>query len=303
MSEIILHHYQFSLFAEKIRRILAYKNVTWRSVEQPITAPKPDMTPLTGGYRRIPVMQIGADVYCDSACIARRLEALFPTPACFPADQAGVAQIIEDWADRRLVQQIMPTMVLAMLPKLPPDILVDREALSPTMTKPILMRVAPHTFAQARLSLDRLDAQLRGRPFLLGDAFSIADAACFHPIWFMKHDATAFGEIRSRPALAAWFAQIEGFGCGRVETMTSAAALSIARDARPQDVADTVVANPGGLALGDRVTVLPDDYGPEETRGTLAAMTVDRVTILRRDPDLNDIAVHFPRVGYRIFKQ
>jgi glutathione S-transferase len=303
MSEIILHHYPFSLFAEKIRRILAYKDVAWRCVEQPIVAPKPDLTALTGGYRRIPVMQIGADVYCDSACIARRLETLFPEPSCFPTQQIGVAQMIEDWADRRLVAQIMPTMVLAMLPRLPPDILVDREALSPTMTKPALTRVAPYTFAQARLSLDRIDAQLRDRPFLLGDAFSIADAACFHPIWFMKHDATAFAEVESRRALAAWFGRIESFGCGRVEAMTNAAALATAREATPQAVPETVVAIPGGLVPGDQVTVLPDDYGPEETHGTLAGLTADTVTILRHDPALRDIAVHFPRVGYRVFKR
>jgi len=303
MSEIILHHYPFSLFAEKIRRILAYKNVAWRCVEQPITAPKPDLTPLTGGYRRIPVMQIGADVYCDSACIARRLETLFPEPACFPAGQSGVAQVVEDWADRRLVQQIMPAMVLAMLPRLPPDILVDRAALSPAMTLPMLTRVAPHTFAQARLSLNRLDAQLRDRPFLLGDRFSIADAACFHPIWFMKHDAIAFSEVASRRALAAWFARIEAFGCGRVEAMANEAALTIAREAAPQDVAEGVAANPDGVSLGDRVTVLPDDYGPEETHGTLAALTADEITILRHDAAVRDIAVHFPRVGYRVFRQ
>jgi len=51
-----------SLFAERIRRILAFKKMAWRSVEQPMMAPKPDLTPLTGGNRRIPVLQIGADV-------------------------------------------------------------------------------------------------------------------------------------------------------------------------------------------------------------------------------------------------
>jgi glutathione S-transferase len=55
MSEIILHHYPESHFAEKIRRILAYKGRPWRGVEQPFMMPKPDLIPLTGGNRRIPV--------------------------------------------------------------------------------------------------------------------------------------------------------------------------------------------------------------------------------------------------------
>jgi len=78
MSQIILHHYDISPFSEKVRRVLAFKDIAWRAVEQPMMAPKPELTPLTGGYRRIPVMQIGADVYCDTALIIRRLEFLHP---------------------------------------------------------------------------------------------------------------------------------------------------------------------------------------------------------------------------------
>ena len=102
MPEVILHHYPLSHFSEKIRRILAYKKMAWRAVEQPLMMPKPDLTPLTGGYRRVPVLQIGADIYCDSACIARRLERIQPEPACIPLDQAGVITLIEEWAGYRL---------------------------------------------------------------------------------------------------------------------------------------------------------------------------------------------------------
>ena len=110
MSDIILHHYDISPFSEKVRRILAFKRVPWHAVEQPIMAPKPELTPLTGGYRRIPVMQIGADVYCDTALIVRRLEQLHPEPTVIPAALAGAAAVLEDfrsasefWRARRSV--------------------------------------------------------------------------------------------------------------------------------------------------------------------------------------------------------
>src|SRR5258705_13318257 len=116
MQELILHHYPLSFYAEKIRRILAYKKLPWRSVEQPMMMPKPDLTALTGGYRRIPVLQIGADVYCDTELIARRLEALQPNPPCFPAKEAGLARLIEDWADHRFTSQIVPSVIVEMMP-------------------------------------------------------------------------------------------------------------------------------------------------------------------------------------------
>ena len=57
-TELILHHYAMSPFAEKIRAILGYKGLSWRSVDIPVVMPKPDLTALTGGYRKTPVLQI-----------------------------------------------------------------------------------------------------------------------------------------------------------------------------------------------------------------------------------------------------
>ncbi|KYF62793.1 glutathione S-transferase family protein [Sorangium cellulosum] len=302
MAEIILHQYPLSLFAEKIRRILAYKKVAWRSVEQPMMAPKPDLTPLTGGYRRIPVLQIGADVYCDTACIARRLEELQPEPACFPAGQSGLAAMIEDWADHRFMAQVVPPMVVELFPVLPPGILEDRAAMSPALIKEAIFGAAPHALSQARLSFDRLEGQLRERPFLLGDAFSIADAACFHPVWFLKQSARLFAEIEARPALAAWFARIEGFGPGDARPMTPAEALAIARASEPADVAGGEIARGEELRPGDAVTIAADDHGPEESRGVVARISASEITVRRRDPAVGEIALHFPRAGYRIRK-
>jgi len=82
---LILHHYPTSPFAEKIRLILGFKGLAWKSVLMPPVMPKPDLVALTGGYRRAPVLQIGADVYCDTALIAQVLDRLHPSPALYPA--------------------------------------------------------------------------------------------------------------------------------------------------------------------------------------------------------------------------
>jgi len=299
MSDIILHHYPRSFFAQKVRTILAFKRVAWRSVEQPMMMPKPNFTALTGGYRRVPVLQIGADVYCDSALIARELERRYPAPTIYAG--CPISQTFEDWADRRLVQQIMPSVVLKMLPTLPADVLADRAAMSPAMTQQMLERIAPHTFAQARLSLDRLDALLRATPFLLGDEFSLADAACHHPIWFLRNDATLFGEVQTRPALAAWFERITAYGVGDVTALESEEALAIACDS--QATCDGgVVANAEGLKRGDATAIVADDYGVETTCGSLVALTADEIVLARRDPRVGDVAVHFPRIGYRVVR-
>jgi glutathione S-transferase len=84
MDDLILHHYAGSPFAEKVRLMLGFKGLPWRSVTVPAVMPKPDLLALTGGYRRTPNLQIGADIYCDSALVARVLEARQPSPTLLP---------------------------------------------------------------------------------------------------------------------------------------------------------------------------------------------------------------------------
>ena len=69
---LILHHYPQSPVAHKTRMALGIAGATWQSVEIPRIPPKPLLMPLTAGYRRTPVLQIGADIYCDSQNIAIR---------------------------------------------------------------------------------------------------------------------------------------------------------------------------------------------------------------------------------------
>ena len=303
MSEIIFHHYALSPFSEKIRRILAVKGLPWRSVDQPIMMPKPELVALTGGYRRIPVLQIGADVYCDTALIARCLEARHPSPGVLPAEQAGLIGMIEDWADHRLFFQCVPPVIRAIYEQLPPGFLDDRAAMSPALTKDGLFKAAPQAWTQAQLSLDRLERQLTGTDFLLGEHFTLADAACYNPIWFLKNDAALFAEVQARPALAAWFKRIEAVPDAQVQEMTTAQSLAVARDSKPLATPSSAALTGVDYAVGEQVAVGADDYGPEQTSGRVTAISAESVTIEREDPALGAVAVHFPRAGYRVVKR
>ena len=80
MSDMILHHYPTSPFSEKVRVAFGIKGLAWKSVIIPRILPKRDLMPLTGGYRKTPVLQIGADIYCDTQLILREIERRAPEP-------------------------------------------------------------------------------------------------------------------------------------------------------------------------------------------------------------------------------
>ena len=185
MSDVILHHYTLSPYAEKARLALGLKRIDWLGVKTPFMMPKPDLTPLTGGYRRAPVLQIGADVYCDTSLILRELERRKPLPSLWPRDTEGLATAMSWWIEKAT---FMPAVNLASslaLAKMPPAFIEDRRKFFAGNFEPeTMVAQRPHNLGQLRAHWSALIAILdHGKRFLLGDAPSAADLAAYHPIF------------------------------------------------------------------------------------------------------------------------
>lgn len=299
-AEILFHEYALSPFSEKIRRIFGYKNTTYRSVEQPMWMPKPHLTPLTGGYRRIPVMQIGADIYCDTACIARKLEALQPEPTIFPDGNVAAAEAVAAWADRQLFQACVPLVFGALADMLPPELVLDRQKMRPDLAINTLRAAMPDCRNQLRAACDRLDTTLKTHEFVLGNAFSVADAAIYHCLWFVRNDPDSAAMLSSMSGLAAWMQRLADMGNGNSSPMDAAEAVKIAGDNQPATKRSADTAEPNGLTPGTRVAICGDDLPSDVFEGEVLASCAQEIVIQREDPDLGTLAVHFPRAGYLI---
>jgi glutathione S-transferase len=304
MNDLILHHYPTSPFSEKVRLVLGLKKMRWQSVFVPAIMPKPDVVALTGGYRRTPFMQIGADIYCDSALMCRVIDRLVPTPPLYPAESAGMAEIVAQWADSSLFWTAVPyTMQPAGIAHLfagaPVEALrafgADRAAMSPNL------RRAPLADAAAALSAyySRLEAMLGGgRSFLLGESPSIADFAAFHSLWFMRRAPPVAAAFSDFTRVAAWYERVAGFGHGEPSKLSSEDALAIAAGASGH--APASVAPGQGFEVGDAVTVTPADYAHDDVAGTIVGLDRDEVVIARSDARAGTVHVHFPRIGFHI---
>jgi len=300
LPEIILHQYAISPFSEKIRKILAHKKISWRSVEQPVIMPKPQLIPLTGGYRRIPVLQVGADVYCDTGIIIRKLDELFPEPTIYPRGTEAACHTMNQWADRRFFWATTPVIFEKLGATVPKEFIEDRSKMMQGANFNDIMLLAPDARNQLRAFLDILDTQLAGTPFMLGDSFSLADAACFEPVWFLRAEPTAFARAEKFPNLMRWFKRVDAMGCGDVAPMDPEEALKIARDSTPATVAKADPDDPNGLKPGDRVAVTPDDYGFDPVSGIVVSSSTYEIAIEREDLALGKIVNHFPKIGFRI---
>ena len=306
MSELILHHYATSPFAEKLRLVLGFKRLVWRSVDIPMILPKPDVVALTGGYRRTPFMQIGADIYCDTALMCRVLDRMQPEPPLYPIDVAGVAQIVAQWADSALFWVAAPyTMQPAGSAHLMPGATVDtlkafaadRAAMSPNLRRPTLADGA----AALRAYCARIENMLAdGRPFLLGALPSIADFSTVQSIWFIKRAPPVATVLDPFTRLLAWSERVAGFGHGSATLMTSAEAIEVAAGGSFAALSFEAEA---GLEEGAEVTVTPTDYAHDAVAGRLVGLGPEEVVIARSDERAGQLHVHFPRIAFQIKKQ
>jgi glutathione S-transferase len=263
--------------------------------------PKPDLVPLTGGYRRIPVLQIGADVYCDSQLIARVLERVQPEPTLFPGGSEGLCFALHFWADRLLFQAAVPVVFEKIAASVPKEFIEDRTRMMGGGDFGAFVRAAP-LFADAlRSHAALLDTQLAdGRPFLLGEEPSLADFVGYHPIWFLRAVPPTRDRLAEFERLTAWAERVADVGHGVRDEWTPAEALRIARESRPADSGGTDPRDPRGLRRGDKVRVVPDDYGFDPVEGELVGSDVHEVAVCRSTPELGEVVVHFPRAGFRV---
>lgn len=304
MSAQILHHYPTSPFAEKVRLVFGYKKLAWQSVTIPMVMPKPDLMPLTGGYRRTPVLQIGADIYCDTSLICNMLEQHQPSPSLFGSHAKGLVNSLAQWADNIVFPAAMgfnfqPAGAAHVFASIDPEVVKvfaqDRQAMRGGAAR---MPAADATGAYKNY-LRRISSMLEGQDFLLGGQPTLADFSAYHPVWFtvMKVPNLA-GILDALPAVKAWIARMQAFGYGSMSELSAADALKIAQNTTPLDVSKEVFQDEHGIALGTQVIVQAESFGTEPTHGELVAASRTRYSLRRSDPRAGTVHVHFPRNGF-----
>jgi glutathione S-transferase len=301
-APIFLHHYPASPFSEKIRLMLGYLGVPWQSVEISSVMPRPLLMPLTGGYRRTPTLQIGANVYCDTAVITEGL--VRHTGDETLLRRGFVVRRTAEWADTTLFRTAValnfrPEAAAAFMSQLSPEevqtFMADRAEL--TGDAPMVTISAEAAMSSFESYLGQLDDSLRGA-FLFGEAPSAADFSVYHGLWFVNQNPVnapllePFGEVQ------AWMERMTTFGHGDVTEATGESALTAAADSEPAapELASAVFAD----LAGKEVQVTPTDYGRIPVTGRLITASPEEIVIERQDNQAGCIMTHFPNIGFEL---
>ena len=306
MSDIILHHYAFSTFSEKVRLALGLKGLAYGSVDIAGMPPRPLLEPLTGGYRRAPVLQVGADIYCDTNILLPALERLQPAPSLYPAGSEGVARGLAFAWERAMWIPTIGVLTHFIGEHIPPEFIKDRkegylyidisrEAMAPELPQYRQRVTAQYAWLKRALA--------GGRRYVFGEQPSALDLACYQTICLLRKNCPPEVDamLGIDGPLPAWYERVGAIGHGAPQETSAEAAFAAARDATPAPVTHLRPnGDPGGLPAGAKVTVTPDDNARVPVTGTLVAASDDEIVIHRRDGQAGDLHLHFPRLGFDV---
>ncbi len=297
-TDLIVHLYDAEpAFSVKTKLMLGFKNAAWFACNHPTILPKPDLTALTGGYRQIPVAQVGADIYCGSELVMDLIEARVPSPSFTPLSGAGLGRGLAYWAEDTLFWLIVQIVCGSDFePSRREDFNADRRQMLPGIYDPAAMKAAlPGNLLLLYAHLDLIARQLAdGRSWLLGEQPDIVDISFYFPLDFLTHCRNGNERIPSRyPAIAAWMDRVAAMGHGRRQVLGGADAVAVAKAAQPAALACSTVA--GGPQPGDRVRVQWAAYSPVEMIGDIVQAHARELAVRWQSPEAGELIVHLPR--------
>ncbi len=304
MSDLILHHYWPSPFAHKIRLALGLSGIPWKSVEIPRVPPKPLLMPLTAGYRRTPVLQSGADVYCDTQNIVRALTEVTDNHQLLPTELRGKILAFTNWADEAVFNLAARVVLTSALDTAPSEFIQDRGGLyfGPNWTAEGLKCQLPGVILQLTAHLNSIDSGLSGQGGFISHELSYADVTIAYLAWFIR------GRWDQGPEFLQQFVNIE-----RIEREVHwtvrenyedlPAKYALKNAANSESRSPSGVTRQCGVELkqGMRVSIKPQaETSDPVVVGRLRYLDSVRVSIDHHAPEVGDVVVHLPVAGYQI---
>lgn len=296
-NTLILHQYEISPFSEKVRVVLGMKNLQWHACNQPIMMPKPEMVALTGGYRRIPILQIGADLYFDSLFIIEELERRYPLRSVFSVQGKGLTWALSHWSDDAFFYSLVTILFASNDWDYDEAFLSDRsDLLGRPFDENAMSDAMPQAKANLRMSLQWLENQFSdGRRYLLGNKSEAIDAAAYFPLFFISTGKGASKIIlKDYPLVCRWIERIKAIGYGvRLEDITGQQALNVASAAALVPLAsDTVIYR--DFIVGEKVLVHYHDANTPKLMAVLLQADFLSFTVRPVAESISHLHVHMP---------
>lgn len=297
-TDLIVHQYNAEpAFSVKTRLMLGFKNAEWFACDHSTILPKPELAALTGGYRQIPVAQVGAEVFCGSELVMDLLERRVPEPSLTSHSGAGLGRGLAYWSEDTLFWLIVQVVCGSGFESTKrADFDADRKLMLPGIYDVLAMEAAlPGNVQTLRAHLDLIERQLAdGRQYLLGDSPEIADIGLCFPLDFLGHCRNGNERLTSEYRhITAWMDRVRALGHGRRQEISRDEALAVAKAAVPVVKRKSTVAE--GPQPGARLRFKWAAFSPIDLEGELIETHAREIAVLWSVPEVGEVLVRLPR--------
>ena len=208
-----LHQFEASHYCEKVRLVLDYKQLPYKTIEIIPGIGQIDLYRLSG-QRQVPVLKDGDVVVSDSTAIARYLDKQYPERPLIPLDSKsrGLCLMMEAWADESIglnARKVMigafnqhPNFRTALLPISTPELVRTAVGAVPGDVLKLLgtgVGFGPEAVKSAteilRQDLEALCLILATQPYLCGDQPTLADFAVAGLSMYLKFPAATYVDL------------------------------------------------------------------------------------------------------------
>ena len=301
----IFHHYPQSPIAEKIRITFGIMGMEWQSVQIPRIPPKPLLMPLTGGYRRTPVLQLGADIFCDSQTIAWQLGLQNSNAPAYQLSNKSLELILGSFGEAILFSLSVRVVLTTSMGKAPEEFIKDRGSLyfEPGWTVEEMKNSLPSILLQLQAAFDLINHHLlENGPFMNGDKPSYSDAVVQHCVWFLcGRWEGGIDFIKPFDAVCKQREAIASLGHGLSHDISAEQALETATKNVPKAPIGINCKFTGGLRQGQWVKIRPNGRTSDpDVIGALRYLDETVIIIDYDHEETGQVAIHFPVLGYQI---
>ena len=291
---------------------------------QPVYLPRPDLEALGIEYRRIPLLSIGRDVYCDTRLILEKLEDLFPDVPRLSAsnpEQLALESLLESWTIdggvfTRAGQTLSPDMPLLNDPKF----IKDREDYSGRSWDLEARRLfRPEGLAHMQQAFDFLENGLLsdGRTWILGsEKPTLADIHAVWPFsWVLATKVSLPPEVvspKSHPKVHAYVARFNAAISaansrkGKPTRLSSKDAIAFVTQADFSEAEGSMKVDPADpmaeqLKQGQKVASWPVDSGTlHRDIGKLVKLDRQELVLeVEAKEGRSGVRIHHPRWNFR----
>lgn len=162
----------FSPYAQKTKLLLTALGIPFQHCEQPLLLPRKDLEQLGITYRRIPVLAIGKDVYCDSSAIVDVILDRLAPEGQDRCPRSSADKAFEAY-ERETFQNCLALFDRNALGEV---VVNDRKTIFPIVERPDFESLRPSRLAELQSRCAYVeDVLLAKGPYVGGDKLSVAD--------------------------------------------------------------------------------------------------------------------------------